>query len=139
MKSLSLLALAVLAFGLVSATLPSFAAEPYLFEMLNRPTYQKAWNGLFVAEKDIDVWLAKYAKTKNGPAGPGAIVVIGNKRYQANTVCKPHDCEDNRFVVLFAPDEAKAWGMLLKNQRDERYFGHPDEEVKKALRAAAHE
>lgn len=137
MKRSVIFALVILFTGAIAATSSSLAAEPYLFEMLTRPAYQKAWNGLFAGEKDIDAWLTKYAKTKNGPTSPGAIVVVGNTQYQINTVCKPHDCEDNQFLVLFAPNGTRAWGLLLKSRTDERYFGSPVGEIKKVLRAAA--
>lgn len=112
-------------------------AQEYLFDALARPAYNKAWNALFLGEKNVDDWLAQYAKTKNGPAGRGKTVRLGDARYQINSVCKTHDCGDNRFFVLFSANGARAWGFLLKNMKDERFFGNPDEEKKKVLRAAA--
>jgi hypothetical protein len=111
-------------------------AEPYLFEVLANQTYLKSWNVLFAGEKDVDLWLVRYAKTKNGPAAPGTMVQIGSTEYQINSVCKPHDCENNQFVVLFSPKGAEAWGLLLKDKKTERFFGRPSEEKKQALRAA---
>lgn len=139
MKSSAIFAFVALAAGALTASASSLAAEPYLFEMLDRPTYHAAWNTLFVDEEGVDTWLTQYADTRNGPAGPGSVVVIDDSPYQLNTVCKTHDCGDNRFLVLFTPDGTKAWGMLLKDRRDERYFGHPDEEIKNALRSAAYQ
>lgn len=114
-------------------------AEAYLFEVLAKSTYYKSWNALFVGEENVDYWLAKYAKTKNGPAAPGIPVNLGDARYQINKVCKTHDCGNNQFFVLFAPNGVQAWGFLLKNRKDERFFGNPNEEKKKALRTAAYE
>lgn len=111
-------------------------AEPYLFEVLTNKTHLKSWNALFAGEKEIDLWLGRYAKTKNGPAAPGTAVQIGGTDYQINSVCKPHDCANNQFVVLFGPKGTKAWGLLLKDKKTERFFGSPDEEKKQALRAA---
>ncbi len=114
-------------------------AEPYLFEMLTKPIYYKSWNSLFVGEKNIDTWLTRYAKTKNGPATPGKAIQLGKTRYQINMICQRHACGDNQFFVLFDQDGTKAWGLLLKDGKMERFFGNPDDEKKKALLAAAYE
>lgn len=53
-------------------------------------------------------------------------------------MCKPRDCEDNQIFVMFSADGNRAWGLLLKDQKIERFFGNPDEEKKIALRAAMH-
>jgi hypothetical protein len=127
------------AFGIALTTMSwAFAAEPYLFEMLRQPKYLKAWNALFVGEVNVEYWLIKYSKTKNGPASPGVAVALDGKMYQINAVCKPHDCGDNQFFVLFAPEGTKAWGLLLRRDA-ERFFGNPDEEKKKALRTSAYD
>jgi len=114
-------------------------AEPYLFDLLAKPTYYKSWNKLLAGEKDVDLWLAKYAKSKDGPATPGKETKLGEVSYLISTVCKTHDCGDNQFFVLFAPNGTQAWGLLLINRKTERFFGNPDDEKKKALRAAAYE
>jgi hypothetical protein len=132
MKTSSILVSIILFAGSVSTASLAFAQEPYLFDMLKHQAYKKSWNTLFIGEKDVDIWLIKH----DGPAGPGKIVTIGNTRYQTNTVCKTHQCVDHQFVVLFAPKGKRAWGLLLKDKKDERYFGNPNDEIKKALRVA---
>lgn len=113
-------------------------AEPYLFELLDNPNYLKAWHTIFDSEKNIDAWLARYAKSKNGVATPGKSIQLKGERYLINTVCKPHACGDNQFFVLFAPEGAKAWGLLLKDEKIERFFGAPDNALKTILHEAAH-
>ena len=122
----------------VAITSGTAFAEAYLFDLLAKPTYHKSWNALFLGETNVDYWIAQYSKTKNGPAGPGKKVNLGNIEYQINNVCKTHDCGDNQLYVLFAPNGAKAWGFLLKNGEQERFFGNPDDEKKKALRSVAY-
>jgi hypothetical protein len=109
----------------------------YLFDILKKPTYLKSWNNLFRKEKNVDPWLLGYAKTKNGPSSPRGTVKIGNVVYQIGEVCETHNCGDNNFYVLFAPNGAKAWGLQVKNGNNERFFGKPDDEVKNALRSDA--
>lgn len=142
MRKLRVRAPAVVLFALLvvsMATVTSGAAfaEEYLFDILAKPGYLKSWNALLRAEKQLDPWLAQYARTRNGPTAPGATVTLGGTRYQIHNVCKAHDCGDNRFYVLFAPGGARAWGLLLKKEKDERFFGNPDDEKKDALRTAA--
>ena len=112
-------------------------AELRLFDFLDKPAYRASWNALFRGEKNVDPWLARYAKTRNGPSSPGEIVELGGVPYQTANVCKAHDCGDNQFHVLFAPKGARAWGLLLTDLKKERFFGKPDEEKKDALREAA--
>jgi len=115
------------------------SSDKYLFDLLAKPTYRKAWNTLFLGEEDVDDWLAQYSKTKNGPAGVGKMVAVGDAQYQVNTVCKTHECGDNQFYVLFSPNGDRAWGLLLIDRERERFFGNPDEEKKNALRTSAYE
>jgi hypothetical protein len=121
-----------------NAPLPvSAKAGPYLFDLLNRPAYLIAWNVLFTGEKNIPSWLAAYATTKDGPAMPGTEVNLRDGRYQINLVCQAHDCGNNRFYVLFSAEGKQAWGLLLTNNQEERFFGQPDAEKMKVLRTAA--
>lgn len=113
-------------------------AEPYLFELLNKPNYLEAWNAMIASERNVDAWLVKYAKSKNGVATPGKSMQLNGKSYLINTVCKPHACGDNQFFVVFAPEGTKAWGLLLKDEKLERFFGTPDSELKTILHEAAH-
>jgi hypothetical protein len=139
LKALVLLALFASITSAMATSASVDASEPYLFDLLSKPSYQKSWNELFKGEKNVDGWLAKYAKTKDGPATPRRFVQSDGITYEVSTVCKTHDCGNNIFFVLFAPNGSKAWGLLLKNRTDERFFGNPDENNKQLLRAAAEE
>lgn len=126
----------LLAGALAGIPLAGLGAEPYLFELLDRPAYRKAWDALFAGEPAVDAWLARYAKTRNGPANAGETLTLDARTYRVNAVCKTHDCGDNRFVVVFAPDGTRAWGLLDKAGANARYFGKPDAAMQGALRAA---
>ncbi|MCB2017088.1 MAG: hypothetical protein KDF54_06205 [Hydrogenophaga sp.] len=111
-------------------------SQTYLFDLLDQPAHRKAWNALFEGEEGVDAWLSGYAESRSGPANAGKLVTLGGVAHQVNTVCKAHACGDNLFVVLFSADGSQAWGLLLKDGKTERYFGHPDEQRKAALKAA---
>lgn len=126
-----------LAFCLPLAFASTFAlAQEYLFDILAKPAYLKSWNAMLAGEKGVDAWLARYAKTKDGPSSPGKRVAVGGAAHYVGNVCKTHDCGDNRFFVLFTADGAKAWGLLVRDGSKERFFGNPDDAQKAALRAA---
>jgi hypothetical protein len=111
--------------------------DEYLFELLAKPEYYNAWNTLFSGESNVDPWLAEYAKTKDGPATPAETITLGSISYKYTTVCKAHDCGNNKFYVLFAPNGTKAWGLLQRNDVDEIFFGNPDDEKKTFLHTEA--
>ena len=137
MKALQLLVALLLSGGTFAVSLGQGPADSRLYDFLKRPAYRESWNALFRGEKNVDSWLARYAETKDGPTSPEASVQLDGIRYEVANVCKTHDCGGNRFYVLFAPKGAKAWGFLLKDGRDGRFFGRPDDEKKNALRAIA--
>lgn len=112
-------------------------ATSYLYDILRKPQYRQAWLAFFSGEQNVDDWLSQYANTFDGSASPVTTIELGGSHYQISNVCKTHDCGDNKFYVLFAQDGSKAWGLLLKNGKIERFFGSPDDDLKNALRTAA--
>ncbi len=110
------------------------SANGNLSEMLSKTTYRASWDALFVGEANVDDWLANFSVTQEGTVSPGEIVQLDGSPYQLNTVLKRHDSGGGTFVVLFSPSGAKAWGLLLKLPKEERFFGNPDEAKKKVLR-----
>jgi len=110
-------------------------SQPYLFDLLKNPSYRKSWGELFKGERNIDRWLATYARTKDGPATPRRFISSDGIMYETSTVCKTHDCGRNIFFIIFAPNGSRAWGLLLKNNTHERFFGNPSENQKQLLRA----
>ena len=109
------------------------ADAPYLFDLIKRPVYNKAWLAMFRNEKDAPQWLVNV----EGPATPVERVNSKGIAYQLSSVCKPHDCGDNIFHVIFSSDGRKAWGLLLVNENNERFFGSPDADLKALLRTAS--
>lgn len=139
MKTPASLLVAFLIGTAIAMTSSTAFAQAYLYELLTNPDYSKSWHALFLGEKNVDDWLTQYANTKDGPATPGKTIKLHDTIYQMNSVCKTHNCGDNIFYVLYAPNGSKAWGLLLKDGKYERFFGKPDEEQKNVLRTAAKE
>lgn len=103
-----------------------------LSEMLKQPTYRAAWDKMLRGQK-VPGWLTAFAKTGNGVVVPPVLIEIDGVNYQADHVCKPHDCDGNEFEVLFAPDGRQAWGALVANGKKPRFFGAPNPKQKQAL------
>lgn len=134
-RSVALLSCTI--FSATASATDNNVAEPYLYDLLKNPAHLKSWDAMFIGEKDVDAWLARYAKTKYGPTAPEPPIQLEQISYSTHMVCKVHDCGANRFFVMFAPDGHSAWGILLRIRKPERFFGHPDKDKKKALRTAA--
>ncbi len=106
---------------------------PYLTEVLKKPAYRTAWTQLLASSKPTPSWLTTFTKTSNGVETPSTPVTVAGQTYEAYSVCKPHDCSDNRLEVIYAPGGQQAWGILIVNAGKPRYLGSPDAAMTSAL------
>lgn len=122
-----------LVLALLFCAAPAFAAEdgPYLFDLLKKPAYLAAWNGMLKGET-VPGWVKNYSRTFDGPSSPSKTVSVGGQPHTLAWVCKAHDCGDNQLYVLFAPDAAQAWG-LLKTAGPQKWLGAPDAAIQAAI------
>lgn len=136
--ALSLMLMVVALLGApVEAQQPPAESESYLSELLNEPRHARAWRAMLQDQRDLGDWLADYARTRNGPTAALDDVLIEGRHHRGHMVCKTHDCGAHRFFVVFAPDTAQAWGLLLRTGREDRFFGQPDDAMQSALRTLA--
>ena len=122
--------------GMVALAAPAMAlaqASPYLTDVLKKPTYRTAWNQLLASSKPTPSWLTTFTKTSNGVVTPAQPVTIAGQRYEAYSVCKPHDCADNRLEVIFSPGGQQVWGVLIVDAGKPRFLGSPDAAITAAL------
>lgn len=61
----------------------------------------------------------------NGTAGPLIIVSLRGKHYFGGSICKPHDCADNRLTFLVAVDGSRAVAVLRTAGDYYETFGDP--------------
>lgn len=122
---------AVLALTAVNA---SAADGDYLFDIIKKPAYRQGWNAI-MSNAGAPQWLVTFGRGGNGVASPATSVTIDGARYELGHVCKPHDCGDNQFQVMFAPGGGKAWGLLQESGKF-RFFGNPSNAQQEALRKA---
>jgi len=129
------LALYVLAGALALSPATNAADGDYLFNLLKKPSYRKAWVSM-TGGKTRPRWLLRYHKHMNAPATPATSITVNGQLYEVAGICKPHDCGDNQFRVLFLPGGKRAWGALQVRGRATQFFGNPPASLRNALVAA---
>jgi hypothetical protein len=146
---LTILAAALLVSGtsLLSAAPAATAAgaapaeEPgFLFDALRLPRYRMSWEKLVKDVQPTPDWLLHFDKTYDGVAGEMKAVIIEGKPAKLSFVCKPEDCANHKFEVLFEAD-GRAFGALGGVNESPAFFGGPSpaqqEELTKAIQPSA--
>lgn len=105
-------------------------ADQYLFDIASKEPYKKAYQAMFT--------FPDWVRSGQGTSSPVEEVLIGGDTYTLGQMCKPHDCADNQFIVVFSPDKTKAWGLLATRSADDRSFntqvlGEPDSAIRDFL------
>ena len=94
----------------------AFEDGTYLHQVIEDPSYLTAWNELFENSADVDDWLKEYSVTLDGVQSQVLKMEVEGSRYEVFKVCKPHDCGDNAFAVIFLPSNGEALGLLVKSK-----------------------
>jgi hypothetical protein len=118
---------------LCMACAPAAAADPYLSDVIKKPAYARALTRLLDSAGKLPGWTPKVRKINTEQ--PRTRIAIGGITYEMFFTCKPHDCNDNQMVVMFAPNGVQAWGALREGKRI-RYFGGPSDAQQTALKEA---
>ena len=113
-------------FVLASAANATEAETAFLFDALHGKTpYHASWQKLMKLVQPTPDWLVQFNKNFDGVAGQMTTVTIEGKPYQISFVCKPTDCGEHRFVVLFDANGAHALGALGGKDNEPAFFGAP--------------
>lgn len=119
--------------ALVGLAAGAIAQEgPCLFDLLKRPAYKQAWNEMLKGAP-APQWLSAFGRGGNGVASPSTTVRIDGQSYEVSNVCKPHDCGDNQFYILFTRGGGQAWGLLQEAGKPPRFYGNPTAGQRAAL------
>lgn len=110
------------------------ADNDYPFDIPKKhPAMLKAWRDVTPAKFKTTAWVWSFA----GTATPLEARVVGGKAFVLGTVCKPHDCGDNRMSLLIAKDGSAAYGLLKSpTLGGMTLIGAPPAEVLAILKAA---
>ncbi|MGW8788695.1 Ivy family c-type lysozyme inhibitor [Heyndrickxia sporothermodurans] len=98
---------ALAALALVVAVGPAAAADVYLFDLLHRPDYKRAYTAMLKSSPSVPKWVTAYSRTLNGSSQPAKEIKADGGTYLLADVCKVH--------VIFAPGGQRAWGRLYEN------------------------
>ena len=126
---------AVLAVTLVAGA--AFADDAsYLFDALQGGPYRVAWDKLMKDVQPTPDWLMQFNRNFDGVAGQFTSITIEGKAYLLSFVCKPQDCANRKFEVLFDIDGAHAYGALGGRSDAPAFFGAPPPALQDALAKA---
>ena len=129
------LALLCLLFG---SSLNTWAEQqPYLYEQLKNPVYQKTFNALFKKQHNLEPWLKNYLKNRDGVDTPSENRTVEGKTYEFYQLCEPHNCGGSNLYVFFEQGGTHAWALLTKDN-SQRFFGNPNSALQQALQAEIH-
>jgi hypothetical protein len=138
-RSLSKMRLS-LSLALVVLASAANAAEKeagFLFDALHGKTpYHASWEKLMKLVQPTPDWLVQFNKNFDGVAGQMTTVAIDGKSYEISFVCKPTDCAEHRFVVLFDANGEHAYGALGGKDNEPAFFGAPTQPEQQAMAKA---
>ena len=110
----------------VLASAANAAETGFLFDALHGKTpYHAAWEKLMKLVQPTPDWLTQFNKNFDGVAGQMTNLTIDGKPYQISFVCKPSECGEHKFVVLFDATGEHAYGALGGKDNEPAFFGSP--------------
>jgi hypothetical protein len=110
----------------------------FLFEVLRQPPYRVVWDRLMKDVQPTPDWLIQFNRNFDGVAGPMTSIDIDGRPYRLSFVCKPADCGDRKFEVIFDLNAARAYGALGGRNDSPAFFGAPPQNVQDALAKTFH-
>jgi Inhibitor of vertebrate lysozyme (Ivy) len=124
-------------FVLASAANATEAGTAFLFDALHGKTpYRASWEKLMKLVQPTPDWLVQFNKNFDGVASQMTTLTIDGKPYQISFVCKPTECADHKFVVLFDASGEHAYGALGGKDNDPAFFGSPTQAEQEAMAKA---
>jgi hypothetical protein len=113
------------------------SSEVYLTDAMGKSTYVQSLSNLLKGSRDLPVWTKQTLKASGDYVGdPMTNSMVDGVSYELFTTCKPHDCSDNQFEVMFAPNGAQAWAAYSETGKPIVFLGTPSAAQKLALKAA---
>ena len=105
----------------------------FLFDVLRQRPYRAAWDKLMKEVQPTPDWLLQFNRNFDGVSGALKSIDVGGRLYRQGFVCKPQDCGDRRFEVMFDGDATHAYGALGGCSDPPAFYGAPPPEVHDAL------
>jgi hypothetical protein len=108
-------------------------AGSFLFDVLRELPYRLAWDKLMKEVQPTPDWLLQFNRNYDGVTGEFKAIDIGGKPFRLSFVCKPEDCGDRKFEVMFDLEGPRAYGALGGRTDPPAFYGAPPQEVQDAL------
>jgi Inhibitor of vertebrate lysozyme (Ivy) len=110
----------------------------FLFDALRAktPPYHASWEKLMKLVQPTPDWLVQFNRNFDGVAGQMTSLTIDGKPYEMSFVCKPSECGEHKFVVLFDATAEHAYGALGGKDNDPAFFGSPTQAEQEAMTKA---
>jgi Inhibitor of vertebrate lysozyme (Ivy) len=120
-----------------TCAMPAAAADVYLFDVIKKPAYARSLKGLLQSTKDLPFWTPNLLSTRGDYVGtPVDYVTVGGVKYELFNACKPHQCDDSRVEVMFAPNGAQAWAGVYQDGKPIIWLGAPSLSQQAAMQGA---
>jgi len=132
-RALRLSVCLALLFASVAAVAAAADEGGYLFDVLRERPYRIAWDKLMKEVQPTPDWLIQFNRNFDGVSGALKSVDVGGRSYRQGFVCKPQDCGDRKFEVMFDADATHAYGALGGRNDPPAFYGAPPPEVQDAL------
>ena len=124
-------------FALLLVAGAASAAEPsFLFDTLRLKPYRASWEKLMKSVEPTPDWLMHFNRNFDGMSGEMSDVKIEEKPYQVSFVCKPTECAEHKFEVLFDAGGEHAYGALGGKDEPPAFYGAPGPALQEALAKA---
>jgi hypothetical protein len=109
----------------------------FLFETLHgKGLYRASWDKLMKLVQPTPDWLVQFNKNFDGVAGQVINLTLDGKPYSLSFVCKPTECDEHKFVVLFDEKGAHAYGALGGKGNSPFFYGTPSPSEEEAMAKA---
>jgi hypothetical protein len=114
----------------------AFADPAYLSDVMKEPAYRKAYAAMLSGASHLPSWLKQITGREDYVGTPETSATVAGISYRLFHACEAHDCMGHELEVMFSPDGAQAYGLLVDGNKPQRWFGAPDAAQQAALSKA---
>ncbi len=127
---------AAIAIAFSTLTLTNASAQEHAQGLLKTSWIKAAWTQILKGER-FERWDSWIPGLDGVASAPEVQRDASGREWTVAELCQPHDCADNKLVVLIDRSGQAVWALQkTANPTRERFFGRPDAPMQELLRAA---
>jgi|GEM_PF-4514541 hypothetical protein len=108
--------------------------ELFIWDVLKRPAYAESYKRIVATETHLPDWLATSSNlARSVTTGAASIKIVGENEYESFSMCKSHECDGSKSLVLFFGQHGEVVKGVLRDNRKLRFFGYPTNDERAAL------